>query len=329
MVHAASFAALAFVDLPEAVFDNITFLASQICDTPIALISLVDETRQWFKSKVGLDASETPREISFCGHAILHDARIFEVHDAFADERFADNPLTLGQPHVRFYAGATLQASNGEKLGTLCVIDSKPRALSENQQKSLSALADQVMALIEARKAALDITNQRNNERTLALEVDHERKRLQTIFDSSPSGLAIVREPDFIFEKFNAMFATFLNANDFIGKKWSDYKFGKNDGQLVSLMNVVYETGQRHTEEELEITLFVPGVGTKKRYFQISFDRIEYSNESNYSLLIQTIDITENVEARNLIKESQRLATEARNRLYKTLESVPIGVALT
>src|SRR5580704_16193643 len=121
--------------LPEQSLDDLTALAAQICQTPIALISLVDERRQWFKSKVGLQMAETPRDISFCGHAI-HQRDLFIVPDATQDERFVDNPLLTGEPHIRFYAGASLANSEGMALGTLCVIDRVPRTLTEEQQQA-------------------------------------------------------------------------------------------------------------------------------------------------------------------------------------------------
>jgi PAS domain S-box-containing protein len=135
---------------PEAAFDDLTALASEICQSPISLISLVDKNRQWFKSKVGLSASETSRDVSFCGHAII-DNNIFEVQDSSKDERFLDNPLYTGAPHVRFYAGAPLVMSSGYKIGTLCVIDNTPKALNEWQKRTLEKLARQAVILIEAR----------------------------------------------------------------------------------------------------------------------------------------------------------------------------------
>lgn len=136
----------------EAVFDDFTKLASQICQTPIALISLVDKDRQWFKSKIGIDIKETPRDPSFCGHAIL-GRDLFEVQDPFKDERFHDNPFVMGDLRLRFYAGAPIIAPSGNVLGTLCVIDHKTKTLSTEQRESLMVLARQVVTLLELRKS--------------------------------------------------------------------------------------------------------------------------------------------------------------------------------
>jgi two-component system NtrC family sensor kinase len=136
----------------EKVFDDVVRMASKVCGTPIALVSLVDADRQWFKARVGLGATETSRDVSFCGHAI-HGTELFEVPDAWEDARFHDNPLVTGGPNVRFYAGAPLRTSDGHGIGTLCVIDSLPHALDDHQRDVLRALADHVMELMELRLA--------------------------------------------------------------------------------------------------------------------------------------------------------------------------------
>ncbi len=145
--------ALEILDTPaEERFDRITRIAQRLFDVPIALVSLVDEERQWFKSRLGLDAAQTPREMSFCAHAILDD-EILQVPDARSDERFRDNPLVTADPSIRFYAGAPIDSPNGNKLGTLCVIDRKPRELGPEDLETLRDLAD----LIEKEVAAIQL----------------------------------------------------------------------------------------------------------------------------------------------------------------------------
>jgi PAS domain S-box-containing protein len=139
--------------LAEEEFDDLTALAAQICGTPMALVSLIDARRQWFKSRVGLEAEETAREISFCAHAILGD-ELFEVCNALEDPRFFDSPLVTGAPDIRFYAGTPLTTAEGFNLGTLCVIDSSPRQLNPQQRDALARLGRQVVRQLELRKSA-------------------------------------------------------------------------------------------------------------------------------------------------------------------------------
>ncbi|MGI9546004.1 MAG: sensor histidine kinase [Flavobacteriaceae bacterium] len=138
--------------LPEEDYDNLTAIAAEICGTPISLVSLLDDKRQWFKSHHGLTAEETPKEYAFCAHAINEGDDIFIVQDARTDPRFKENPLVLREPLVIFYAGVPLKGIDGLPLGTLCVIDHKPKLLSKGQVASLTALANQVMRLLELRK---------------------------------------------------------------------------------------------------------------------------------------------------------------------------------
>lgn len=138
--------------LPETDYDNLTAIASEICGTPISLVSLLDDSRQWFKSHHGLNVTETSKDFAFCAYAINQEDSLFQIQDARKDERFYDNPLVTGDPNIIFYAGIVLKNENELPLGTLCVIDNKPNSLNESQIKSLKALANQVMNLLELRK---------------------------------------------------------------------------------------------------------------------------------------------------------------------------------
>ncbi len=138
--------------LPEKVYDDVTRIAADVCGVPISLISLIDNDRQWFKSKVGLDVTETHRDLAFCAHAILTPEEMFVVDNPAEDKRFHDNPLVTGAPHIAFYAGVPLVTNSGDALGTLCVIDNKPNQLSKEQRETLKALARQIIAYFEVRR---------------------------------------------------------------------------------------------------------------------------------------------------------------------------------
>ncbi len=136
---------------PEQTFDDLVILAAHICRTPMAMLSLVDDHRQWFKSAVGVQIRETPRDISFCAHAI-QQADLFIVNDTLSDTRFRQNPLVTGEPHIRFYAGAPLINEDQYALGTLCVVDRQPRKLDADQKDALQALARLTLRQMELRR---------------------------------------------------------------------------------------------------------------------------------------------------------------------------------
>lgn len=169
--------------IDERDFDEITLLASQICNTPISLVSLVDDKRQWFKSHHGLPLKETPKEIAFCSHAINSPGSPFIVYDSRIDNRFSDNPLVTGNPHVVFYAGVPLVTPKGNALGTLCVIDHEPKVLTPEQIQSLQVLSNQVMCQMELRRKNRELeltheelTNNYNDMEQFAAVAAHDLK---------------------------------------------------------------------------------------------------------------------------------------------------------
>jgi len=153
--------------LPEQILDDLAALAAQICETPIALVSLVDENRQWFKARIGFEMAETARNISFCSHA-LQRPDIFTVPDAMLDARFAQNPMVIGEPYIRFYAGVALTSPENTALGALCVMDKVPRTLIPAQKQALRVLGRQVMTHLELRRYTNELVERESKLRLLA-----------------------------------------------------------------------------------------------------------------------------------------------------------------
>lgn len=173
---------------PEPVFDRITRLVSRMLDVPVALVSLVDSDRQWFKSKVGITAAETPRDIAFCSHAIL-DTKPLLVPDATLDERFADNPLVTGIQRIRFYVGVPIRTTGGLAMGTLCAIDSRPRSLSADQLDVLCDFADMVSKEIQVREAVALSRRQLVHSQQI---LEASESRFRSVFERASVGIALV-----------------------------------------------------------------------------------------------------------------------------------------
>jgi GAF domain-containing protein len=166
--------------VPEEIFDDLAELAGAICGAPISLISLVDDTRQWFKAKVGMSASETSRDTSFCAHAIMQPD-LFIVPDATKDERFKNNPLVVMDPKIRFYAGAPLVTPDGHALGTLCVLDKVPRELTPMQAKALRVLSRLVVSQLELRRHSKELAKSRDDTQFLKRELEKTRAHINEL----------------------------------------------------------------------------------------------------------------------------------------------------
>jgi PAS domain S-box-containing protein len=201
---------------PEQAFDDLTMLASHILDVPIAVVSLVDEARQWFKSKVGIDVKETPRELAFCAHAIL-GKDVLVVRDALRDERFRDNPLVTSHPGIRFYAGAPLLTDDGFALGTLCLADHEPRELVPAQLELLRALARQVVSRLEERRKVVALVRAMS-------ERDRAQEELDRFFDLSIE-MMCVADFDYHFTRVNPACTRTLGyaAEELLQKPYLDF----------------------------------------------------------------------------------------------------------
>lgn len=176
----------------ETVFDDITLIAATLFKTPIALISLLDDTRQWFKAKVGTEVQETPREHAFCNHAIRHPEEVLVVTDARQDTRFAANPLVVGAPYIRFYAGAPLVTADGFALGTISVIDTVARDCTAQEAQALRALSRQVVHLLEQRRANQNFERALTTQRSAEVELRQREALFREAYEQAPIGKALV-----------------------------------------------------------------------------------------------------------------------------------------
>lgn len=249
--------------MPEKQFDDITRLASIICGTPMTLITLIDEDRQWFKSKIGIDDTETPRDVSFCRYAIM-DNKVFEVENALKDPRFVENPFVTDDPNVRFYAGAPLTTREGYNIGTLCVLDVKPNKLTDEQREALEILAKQVAANMELRK-------DRNNVVSENFLINESNELLNAFIENSPS-MVSMKDLDgrYIYVNSNAARSIGKDVSELIGLTVYDLR-GKEIGDEITRNENEVKQGRKTTRHEYHIE--------DKYYISYNFPLINKENE--------------------------------------------------
>ncbi len=281
--------------LEEEAFDDITQLASQICGTPISLVTFVDKDRQWFKSRHGLEVTETPRDHSYCAHAINEPAKILEVQDATKDERFIDNPYLTGEPYVRFYVGIPLVNSQGYALGTLCVIDHKPNKISEDQRRALMSLARQVMAQLELKRR------------------QQELDFISFSFQNSPVGMAWVNEAAEIV-KFNDRYCslTGLCAETLQEKKVYEFDMSLDEKGWAKHWNYMLRKKKMTIE-----TTFSAEKG-KKRHVELKLMLQAYDGTEYIHAICTDISDRKNAERRS--KKSYTLLEESEKKWQRSAQ---------
>ena len=271
---------------PEPVFDEIVALAADVCATPIALVSLVDELRQWFKAEFGLGKRETPRAVAVCAHAMMHPD-IFVVPDLTLDERFADNPLVTGDENLRFYAGVQLVGRGGVPLGTLSVLDRCPRpeGLSERQGRMLRGLARQVMSELELRRA--------NAEQRLEL------RRFQLLFEQAPLFLALCNGPSFEFEYANRAFLDLIAGEDVAGLAAADVLGAFLEEDLVARFEQVRDSATAFRGKDVPLRRKAQREGSGCRYVDMIIEPIMGADGRVAGLMCAGSDVTEEHEAKD------------------------------
>ncbi|WP_053058293.1 ATP-binding protein [Pedobacter sp. BMA] len=284
--------------LPEEEYNDLTELAAGICGTPIALISLVDKERQWFKSNYGLGVAETDRAYSFCAHAILDPKELMEIEDATQDERFSDNPLVTGHPDIAFYAGVPLVNQEGFALGSLCVIDSVAKKLTDQQKKALRIIARQVMDKMELRRNVrlLKAADEENKQLLSASLLSDARGR--SLINQAPVAIVLFRGIDLNIEAANPQMLELLGkTTDIVGKSLLDAIPELAGQEAYQLLCKVFTTGETIRGYGNQVTLIRNGQ-QETGYYDFSYSPLIEDGQIT-GVIDMAVDVTDQVKARN------------------------------
>ena len=320
--------------------DALVKLASEIADTPVALISLVDSQRQWFKSKVGVEEEETHRDISFCGHAININDGIFEVQDATKDERFSDNPLVVDNPSIRFYAGKPLKTKKGHNIGTLCVIDKVPRELTDQQKSQMTIIANEIMYCLEDKQNISDLRSDINSKSAFVASMSHELRTpltsvigfidvLSDIVAESPldieeakKNLSIVRSSS---EHLVDLIGDIL---DFSKLEANRFMLNKETFTLNKVLKQVYNTleiqAQKYDvdfkiQQSMAVPEYIYGDATLLRQVLINLagNAIKFSNGESVTINVDVSPTQNNVLKIDFIDTGIGMTEEEANRVFR------------
>ncbi len=291
------------LDTPaETAFDDITALAALVCGTPIALVSLVDQARQWFKSRVGLEATETPRDLAFCAQALLQ-TEVLVVPNALEDERFATNPLVTGDPHIRFYAGAPLIASSGHALGTLCVIDRVPRSLTATQADALQRLARQTVSQLEMRCRIREQEQLSAVKQRMEQELRDSHSRFESFMNTSPF-VAFMKDPGGRYLYVNEPFERFFHVE--LADLWGTTDFDWFPEE-VARQNHKHDEVVRVSGKPLETVEVVPAPDSELHTWNVS--KFPFTDASGQRCVGGVaVDVTARVLAEDALREAKLFA---------------------
>jgi len=302
----------------ERSFDDITSLASHVCGTPIALVSLIDESRQWIKAKIGPIATDMPREISFCSHTILQ-TEVLVVSDAQADERFSSNPMVSGDPGIRFYAGAPLRTADGHALGALCVIDQVPRELGAEQKWALEALSRQLTALLESRRVLLELWQTVGELKKTEEQLTARTAFFEAMVNSSKEGVTVVDGHGSKIlqnQRFNEMWKIPQNiVNEKNYEKQLEWRAGmlKDPEIYKAEVRHLYSNPDQISQDEIELR--------DGRIFDQFSSPVLGKEGQHYGRIWTFLDITERKRAEDQLKLSAHRLSQANQALQEVLDA--------